>query len=241
MTFSILARCPRTGRFGLGVASYSIIIGMHCDSAVRSNVGATMTQAAPNRRNNRLALNMLAQGFSPKRVLRELLANDPGGEYRQIGIVDREGDAVVHTGSKISVPTASRTGSGYAVLGAAVAGQQVIDAVATGFEAEPEVELEERLLRALESGRDAGGLAGSRGPLPERSVALIVFGKRDFSDIDLRVDMHDGAIAELRRLYTDFKPHAAYYLERALSPRNAIPSMEFADMLKKGETMKEGA
>ncbi|MCW5604681.1 MAG: DUF1028 domain-containing protein, partial [Burkholderiales bacterium] len=232
-------RCPHTGRLGLGIASYSIIIGMHCDGAVRPNVGATITQAAPNWRNNRLALNLLAQGFSPKHALRELLANDADHEYRQIGIVDREGETVVHTGTKVSSP-ASRTGIGYAAFGQGVAGQQVIDAVAAGFEAEPEAELEERLLKALESGRDAGGLVGKKGTLPERSVVLIVFGKRDFSDVDLRVDMHDGAIAELRRLYTDYKPHAAYYLQRALSPRNAIPSMEFADMLK-DERAKEQA
>jgi uncharacterized Ntn-hydrolase superfamily protein len=241
MTCSILARCPRTGRFGLATASYSILIGMYCDGAVRPNVGATFTQAAPDCRNDRLALNLLVQGYSAQRALAEVLANDAGAEFRQIGIVDREGEAAVHTGSKIVARTDSRTGDGWAVLGAGVAGQPVIDAIAASFESQPDDELEERLLAALEAGRDAGGLAGGRGPLPERSVALIVFGKRDFSDIDLRVDMHDGAIAELRRLYTEFKPHAAYYLERALSPRNAIPSMEFADMLKNAESPKEGA
>lgn len=241
MTYSILARCPRTGRFGLGVASYSILIGMQCDGAVRPNVGATITQAAPDARNNRLALNLLAQGHAPARALAELIANDPGAGHRQIGILGREGEAVVHTGPGIAARTAARTGSGWAVLGAGIAGEQVTDAMAASFEAAPDGELEERLLDALEAGRDAGGLAGSRGPLPERSVALIVFGKRDFSDVDLRVDMHEGAIAELRRLYIEYKPHAAYYLERALSPRNAVPSMEFADMLKQGEAGAERA
>ena len=41
------------------------------------------------------------------------------------------------------------------------------------------------------------------------------------------------AIDELRRIYVDYKPSIAYYEERARSPRNAIPAMEFADMLKK--------
>ena len=40
-------------------------------------------------------------------------------------------------------------------------------------------------------------------------------------------------IDELRRIYVDYKPTIAYYEERARSPRNAIPAMEFADMLKK--------
>lgn len=235
MTYSLLARCARTGRFGLGITSRSILIGMHCDGAVRPNVGATITQAAPNPRNNRLALNLLAQGYSPRSALAEVIANDAGAAFRQVAILGREGEAAVHTGSEVAARTASRTGDGWAVLGAGIAGEQVTDAIAAGFESAPDAELEERLLAALEAGRDAGGLVGSSGPLPERSVALIVFGKREFSDIDLRVDLQEGAIAGLRHLYTEFKPHAAYYLERALSPRNAIPSMEFADMLKKGE------
>jgi hypothetical protein len=40
-------------------------------------------------------------------------------------------------------------------------------------------------------------------------------------------------VDELRRIYIDYKPSIAYYEERARSPRNAIPAMEFADMLKK--------
>lgn len=48
MSFSILARCARTGGLGLGVASYSIAIGRHCDAAVRPGVGATFTQSNAN-------------------------------------------------------------------------------------------------------------------------------------------------------------------------------------------------
>ena len=34
-------------------------------------------------------------------------------------------------------------------------------------------------------------------------------------------------------MYADYKPTAEYYEERARHPRNALPAMEFADMLKK--------
>ena len=39
MTYSIVARCPRTGQLGIGVASFSMAIGRYCDGAVRSNIG----------------------------------------------------------------------------------------------------------------------------------------------------------------------------------------------------------
>jgi len=238
MTYTILARCPQSGRFGVATASYSICVGLHCDGAARSNTGVSFTQGSFRDANNRLAMNLLAQGYSARLALGELLANDPQSDFRHIGIIDREGKIEVHTGKQVAASSINLVGDGYAVLGDMLADKRVVDAIANTYESTSNLDLEERLLATLESGRDAGGIKGGKGRLPERSVALVVFGKRDFSDVDLRVDMHTAAVDELRRLYTDYKPHEAYYLQRALSPRNAIPSMEFADMLKKEEIKK---
>jgi uncharacterized Ntn-hydrolase superfamily protein len=38
MTYSVIARCPRSGRLGIATASYTMAIGAHCDGAVRPNV-----------------------------------------------------------------------------------------------------------------------------------------------------------------------------------------------------------
>lgn len=232
MTFTVIARCPRTGRFGIGSASYTMAIGAYCDGAVRPNVGVTITQDAPLLRNNRLALNLLAQGFTPRQALRVLAENDAHHDYRQVAIVDREGAAVAYTGTHLRQVCGERVGSGFVAVGSMLASDKVLDALVTGFESQSQADLEDRLLTALEAGRDAGGLKGNDGPLPERSVALIVWGKHDYSDVDLRVDLQDGAIAALRRMVVDYKPTAEYYEERARHPRNAIPAMEFADMLK---------
>jgi uncharacterized Ntn-hydrolase superfamily protein len=236
MTYSLLARCTRTGRFGLGVASTAIAIGLHCDGAVRPGVGVTMTQGNPNPRNNRLALHLLAQGHSPAHALREIAACDAHHDWRQVGILDREGTVAVHSGGRLRGWAGHRAGSDYVAMGSMLAGRPVVDALAARFESDPQADLEERLLLALEAARDAGGLAGTGGPRQERSAAVVVWGQRDYSDFDLRVDMHPGAIAELRRIAIDYVPSAAYYEERARNPRNAIPAMEFADMLKTRQT-----
>lgn len=228
MTYSIIARCPRTGQLGLGVASYSLAIGMQCDAAVRPNVGVTFTQGSPNPRNNRLALNLLAQGFGPQQALRELAGSDPDGEYRQIGLIDRAGTVASHSGTHLPEWAGHSMGQGCIALGEGAAGAGVTTAMTSIFEASGDEDLDERLLRALEAGRDAGGLAGRQGQLPERSAALIVWGMRDYSDMDLRVDLHAAAVGELRRIYADYKPTAAYYDERARNPRNAISAREFA-------------
>jgi uncharacterized Ntn-hydrolase superfamily protein len=234
MSYSIIARCARSGRLGIGIASYTMAVGAYCDGAVRPNVGATITQDIPLQRNNRLAVNALAQGATPNLALAMLRENDAHFEHRQVGIVDREGVATAHTGSKVPGIKGQRVGSGFVVLGSGLGSEKVLDAMAAKFESNGSLEFDERLLSALEAGRDGGGLSGSKGPIPERAVAVIVWHKQDYSEIDLRVDLReDGAIGALRAMYADYKPTAEYYEERARHPRNALPAMEFADMLRK--------
>ena len=240
MTYAVIARCPRSGQFGIGIASYSIAVGLYCDGALRANTGATLTQGAPNRRNNYLAISLLGQGHTARQALAELLANDPDCEYRQVAVVDREDRAVVYSGDRVRRWAGHRTGSGYAALGGMLAGKQVLDALVTGFEASPQADLDERLLQALEAASSAGGMAGTHGRLPARSAALIVWGNRTHNELDIRVDLHERAVTELKRIYRDYKPSIAYYEERARNPRNAIPAMEFADMLKATQEKEAG-
>jgi uncharacterized Ntn-hydrolase superfamily protein len=234
MTYGLVARCPRTGRLGIAVASYSIAIGLYCGDAARANTGATITLGYPNPGNNALALRLLAQGFTPRLALSELIKNDPDADYRQICVIDREGDVAAHTGAMTRGWSGHRVGTngrGHVAFGEMLAGQQVADAISAGYGADPAADLEERLLAALEAGRDAGGQVGRAEALPARSALVIVQGIFDYSDWDLRVDMHSEAVGELRRVHEEYKPNAAYYVQRALNPRNAIPAMEFADML----------
>ena len=50
MTFTIVARCSRSGQVGIGIATYSIGVGLYCNG-LRANAGATMTQAFVNQGN----------------------------------------------------------------------------------------------------------------------------------------------------------------------------------------------
>jgi uncharacterized Ntn-hydrolase superfamily protein len=239
MTYTLIARCPRSGRLGIATASFTMAIGAYCDGAVRPRVGATMTQAAPLHRNNRLALSSLAAGATPRLALTALGDNDEHFEHRQVAILDRDGMAIAHTGSQVRGIKAQRVGDGIAAIGCMLSSENVLEAMIAGFEGSAQADFDERLLRALEAGRDAGGLEGIEGPLHERSVALIVWHEQDYSEIDLRVDLQDGAIAALRAMYADYKPTAEYYEQRARQPRNALPAMEFADMLKKKQQQEK--
>lgn len=233
MTYSILACCTRTGQLGIGVASFSMAIGRHCDGAVRANTGVTLTQGFPNPRNNYLAINLLAQGHTASQALATLIANDSKRDYRQIAIVDRAGNPVIHCGSALRPWAGHRAGKDYVAFGHGLAGERVVEAMAARFETMVPDDLDERLLAALEAGRDAGGIVGARGRLPERSAAVVVWGSRIHNEIDLRTDLHDAAIAEVRRIHADYKPTIAYYDERARNPRGALTGVEFAERLER--------
>ena len=232
MDYCILGRCTRTGRLGLAVASYSLAIGRYCDGSVRPGTGATFTVGNAHPRNNRLALGLLAQGFAVQAVLESLASNDPHHEWRQVGVLDREGAVQVHTGHRMHA-TAQRTGEGWAAYGNGLANTSIANAMAAAFTERPSSDLDLRLLAALEAGRAAGGLSGRDGRLPARSAALVSWHLRDFNEIDLRVDLHPDAVAELRRLYDDTKPTLAYYDERGRSPHNAESPIAFAERLRR--------
>ena len=232
MTFSIIARCPKTRRLGLGIATFSIAAGGRCEG-IRHGVGICKTQAYINRGNDMLALQMLEQGLSPAAVMGALEANDPEHEFRQIAIIDREGNACAHTGSGPRPWAGHHIGDGFVAFGNVLAGPHVIDGIVKRFVANPEDALEFRLLAALESGRDAGGQVGKDGPLPERSAAICVVSEPDHPDIDVRVDLHPEAVSELRRILEEFKLYEVFYRERGKRPDLAMSQGEFVATLAK--------
>jgi uncharacterized Ntn-hydrolase superfamily protein len=240
MTFTIVARCPRTGQVGIGIATYSICVGLYCNG-LRANVGATMTQAFVNQGNNGVALRLLAEGFTPAHVLDELVANDPDFAYRQIAVIDREGRAVAHSGSRTRGYSGHKIGEGYVAMGNVLAGPHVVEAIAAGYEAKPGESFERRLVRAIEAGRDSGGQVGNDGHLTERSTAVVVYGDHDHAELDLRVDLHDQAVDELRRAFEEYELYRGYYRERGKNPRQAIPQGDFVAQLTQRQAEKEAA
>jgi uncharacterized Ntn-hydrolase superfamily protein len=105
------------------------------------------------------------------------------------------------------------------VLGNAIASEQVIDAMEQAYLANPALDLEERLLRSIEAGRDAGGQ-----PEGQRSAALVVYDRKEFARVDLRVDLHEEPVGELRRIFEAYRPAIPYYDLRQVDPR--VPPLD---------------
>lgn len=232
MTFSIVARCPITGRLGLGVTTFSIAAGGRCEG-IRFGAGVCKTQAYVKRDNDLIALELLEQGRAPAGVMAALKADDPDHDWRQIAIIDREGRTAAHTGPGCRPWAGHHEGDGFVAFGNVLAGRHVIDGIVAGFLGDPAAELEFRLLAALEGGRDAGGQVGAEGPLPERSAAIFVASEPDYFDIDARVDLHDDAVTELRRVLEEFKIYEKFYRDRGHRPDLAMSQAEFVASLPK--------
>ncbi|MGH8066700.1 MAG: DUF1028 domain-containing protein [Candidatus Entotheonellia bacterium] len=217
-TFSVVARCARTRMFGIGIATSSIAVAARCLYA-KAGVGAMATQASTDPRLGITGITLLEMGFSAPKVLAELKASDPYIEKRQLSIVDKDGRSVCHTGAENRAWCGHVNDQNFAAAANMVVGERVVKAMAERFENTPDLPLEERLLLAIEAGHDAGGEA-----VGEHSAGLFVVDREVFPRVDLRVDEHATAVAELRRIFELYRPLIEYFQERAVNP--SIPSAE---------------
>jgi uncharacterized Ntn-hydrolase superfamily protein len=231
VTYSIIARCLRTGRFGVGSTTFSMACGRRNES-VRPNVGVSKSQAFYLRHVDPFALNMLAQGHTPQQIVRVLASDDADFDYRQFGIIDRENNVVAHTGPGCGKWAGHLVGPNYAAYGNGLAGPRVVEGIVAGFSKQPDAPIEDRLLLALEGGRDAGGQETNGVHRPERSAWIRVVDQLDFPEVDLRVDLDDRSVAELRRTLAEFKRYRDYYRARCEHPEKAMPEEEFVASLE---------
>src|SRR5258708_6241647 len=231
MTFSLIGRCARTGRLGLGITTFSLAVGGRCEG-VAANIGVCKTQAFPNRTNDPLGIKLMAQGYLPARVMEMFAANDTEHGYRQIAIMNRDGRIAAHTGPGCRGWAGHKEGADCVAFGNGLVGPQVLEGLISGFLTRPEDPLELRLMRAIEGGRDAGGQGTIDAHKPERSAAIKVVDRLDYPDVDVRVDVHPTAVAELRRVLEEFKLYEEFYRQRGRNPSQAIPQDVFVANLK---------
>ena len=230
MTYTLVARCPHSGAFGVGIATYSLAVGSKCP-AIATGSGAITTQAFVNPTFKAIGLRLLGSGQSAQQVLEALKDADSEVEYRQVGVVDRGGNVACYTGTKTRSWAGQHIGDGFAALGNVLAGEDVVAAMAQAFMSLPNSELDERIMLALEAGRRAGGQQGLDGPLPERSASLLVHDADEHPALDLRVDSHPDAVGEMRRLLDEFRPYIPFYRQRWLEPGAAVPQDAFVKAL----------
>ncbi len=192
MTFSISARCARTGMFGIAVSSSSPAVAARCAHA-RAGAGVVATQNITDPMLGPRGLDLLASGLSAEAVLEELRATSEYFDYRQVVVLDGEGRSAGHSGKHTLGTHTIAHAPNVAAAGNLLSSLNVPQAMVDSFLATPDAHLGDRLVGAMKA-----------------AVA------------DLRIDWSEGDVmAELEALWNVWQPQMDAYVTRALNPSTA--------------------
>jgi uncharacterized Ntn-hydrolase superfamily protein len=194
MTFSIVARDPKTGAFGVATATAGPMVGALVPHT-RSGRGAVATQAMTNPYLGFDALELL-ESHDAEGALQAALAKDTGAALRQVVVVDLTGTTAAWTGQSC-IPFAGHLfESGVAVAGNMLAGPRVLADMLSSYRSrEGKTDFASNLLDVLKAGAGAGGDIRGIG-----SAALRVHGAEAFPDVDIRVDWSKDPLADMEAL-----------------------------------------
>ncbi len=226
MTFSIAARCPRTGMLGVATSSKALAAGglvPYC----KPGVGAIASQSFVNPYLGIDGLRLLEQGLTAERALDRLIESDAGRDLRQVAIVDKTGRTAAYTGAKCIHWAGQMAGAGYVCLGNILVGEEVVTGMARAFEISLSEELPERMILALEAGQEAGGDRRGR-----QSAGIFVVDREEYPWCDLRVDDHRDPVAELRRVLEIYRREEVPFLSMMARRDDFTPQWDIVVRLR---------
>jgi uncharacterized Ntn-hydrolase superfamily protein len=198
MTYSIVARDPKSEQLGVAVATHALAVGGLCPW-VAPEAGAVATQAMVEVDYGPRMIDALRQSRPPDAALDELLDADPAAEVRQVAAVDVAGRVAVHTGAQC-IPVAGHvTGDGFSCQANMMRNPGVPEAMAETF-ATTTGRLVHRLLATLQAAQAAGGDIRGLQSAAIRVVAGLPGAEQKGWLLDVRIDDHDAPLAELTRL-----------------------------------------
>jgi uncharacterized Ntn-hydrolase superfamily protein len=215
VTFSIVARSPDRGMFGVAISSSSPAVGARCAHA-RAGVGAVASQNITDPALGGTILDDMAQGQSAAQALEAALSQTPHGAYRQLLVVGRRDPPVIHSGARALGIVGAAIGADGAAAGNLLAHAEVPAAMIEAFSSSVG-HLAARLLTALRAGVDRGGEAG-----PLHSASVLVVGEPSWPIVDLRMDWTEGnPVTELWAIWNLYAPQIDDYIRRAKDPGSA--------------------
>jgi uncharacterized Ntn-hydrolase superfamily protein len=205
-TYSIVAADLERGEIGVAVQSHWFAVGASVAWS-EAGVGAIATQSFINPDFGPQGLRFLRRGLPADAVLDSLIAGDSGRDYRQLALVDRHGRVAVYTGRKCIAYAGHIEGVNYSVQANMMLNDKVIPAMDKAMR-ETQGDLAARLMAALQAAQAMGG--DIRG---QQSAAIAVVRANasgsvsDDKIVDIRVDDHPRAVAELARV---LRTHRAF-------------------------------
>ena len=215
MTFSIVARCKKTGMFGVAIASSSPAVAARC-SYTRAGVGAVASQNITDPSLGPLTLDLMGRGLSAPEAIAEIVKDGKFMDYRQVLAVDRFGNTAIHSGPNSLGIWTQAQGDDVASGGNLLANDDVPQAIVDGFRS-ASGHIGDRLIAAMRAGLSQGGEAG-----PIHSAGMQICDKVSWPVADLRCDWTlDCPIENIKAAWDIYKPQLEAYVQRATDPRQA--------------------
>jgi len=215
MTFSLVARCAKTGMFGIAISSSSPAVAARCSYA-RAKVGAVASQNVTDPTLGPLALDLMQTGLSAAQTIQDIKSIGKFIEYRQVLVIDNEDLTSIHSGPNSLGIWTQAEGKDVAAGGNLLANDRVPQAIVDGF-ISSDGHIGDRLISAMRSGLAAGGEAG-----PVHSAGMKIVDKMSWPIADLRCDWTKNCpIEEVANAWDIYKPQLDAYVQRAIDPREA--------------------
>jgi len=215
MTFSLVARCPDTGMFGIAISSSSPAVAARC-AYTRAGVGAVASQNITDPSLGPFTLDLMQGGKSAAEAIAGVRDQGRFVEYRQVLAVDNQGRTAVHSGPNSLGIWTQAQGQNVASGGNLLANEGVPQAIVDGY-LSVTGHIGDRLISALRAGLAAGGEAG-----PVHSAGMQIADKVSWPVADLRCDWtEDCPVEAVATAWEVYKPQLDAYIQRALDPREA--------------------
>jgi len=214
MTFSLVARCAKTGMFGMAISSSSPAVAARC-AHTRSGIGAVASQNVTDPDLGPKLLDLLEKGLSAAEAIAIVTASTPYIEYRQLLVVDNLGRTAIHSGTQVLGLWGAAQSENVAAGGNLLANNTIPQVLVDTFLA-TQGHLADRLLAAMKAGKAAGGEAG-----PLHSAGLKVVDRQSWPIVDLRSDWSETPIEDIDIAWEIYKPQIAAYVQRAENPTQA--------------------
>lgn len=205
-TYSIVARDTVTGEMGVAVQSHWFSVGSLVTWG-KAGVGVVATQSFINPSFGPRGLALLENGLTPELAVKTLIELDEGSQFRQLAILDVNGNVAAYTGENCIDAAGHFVGNNFSVQANLMEKNTVWPAMAKAFE-NAKGSLAERMLIAMEAAQLEGG--DIRG---KQSAAILVVKAKSTGNswedkvVDLRVEDNENPLKEMRRLLTI---HTAY-------------------------------
>ena len=176
--------------------------GQRCPHFLKG-VGVVTTQGMSNRYHGENCIKLLSLGLSPDECLTKTRERDLNIECRQIAIIDGNGRKAAFTGSATKDFKGHLVGADFIAAGNVLAGEDVLAAMAEGFQT-TSGELADRLLAGCAEGDKAGGeLGGSYS-----SFLIIVRPDQPQpwgAYVDIRIDYAVGVVSAMRNALDEYR------------------------------------